>query len=81
MKSHDALLAAVQRADAEVRSLEAETPNLSDETRATHIGLAEKTRRLAVMEAVLRRPTPVSWSEIADTLHLSVDDVRRRYIR
>jgi len=40
MRSHDVLLAAVQRADAEVRFLEGETPNLSDETLAARIGLA-----------------------------------------
>jgi len=81
MRSRSVLIAAIADADATVRHLKTEPLVSSDASREEGIALAARLRRFAVMEAVLTRPTPVSWAEVADALHLSADDVRSQYIR
>jgi hypothetical protein len=81
MRSHPVLIAAIENADAAVRRLETAPRISGDTSREKRIALAARLRRFAVMEAVLGRPTAVSWDEVADALHLSVDEVRSRYIR
>jgi len=81
IRSRSSLIAAIEGVDATVRYLETE-PFISDDvSREERIALATSLRRFAVMEAVLTRPIPVSWAEVANALHLSVDDVRCQYIR
>jgi hypothetical protein len=80
MRSRSVLIAAIKDADATVRQLETAPRIYDDASRDERIALATRLRRYAVIEAVLRRPIPVSWAEVADALHLSVDDVRSRYI-
>jgi len=79
-RSRSVLIAAIKDADATVRQLETAPRIYDDASRDERIALATRLRRYAVIEAVLRRPIPVSWAEVADALHLSVDDVRSRYI-
>jgi hypothetical protein len=52
MTSHAGLIAAMGKADAEVKVVEAEPLMPLDETRVVRLGLAEQSRPFAVMEAV-----------------------------